>query len=226
MDNVKVITNRKGLKHTFTLEDNGDILWEFPTDNYRCGSPNDYQDAYQSYIEDTEAPRVLTLEEFKKEVHEEGSEISKQYEGKVSTNFDIIDMVDPEGGPYMKAGMEIFDRTITEFEPHLKGFIIKTDYFLEPDSEFDDIVAENFWEIMGDDKVDTPVTNVESSNVKEKTINDFIEELQNLKPSLRSLPVKIQTENGLLFEPKAKVLLEKYQTLEDKPNQMIITFDK
>lgn len=58
----------------------------------------------------------------------------------------------------------------------------------------------------------------------EKTIDDLIKELQALKPSLRSLPVKIQAENGLLFEPKAKILLEKYQTSQDKPKQMIITY--
>ena len=58
----------------------------------------------------------------------------------------------------------------------------------------------------------------------EMTINDLIKDLQNLKPSLRELPVKIQAENGLLFEPKAKVLLEKYQTMLDEPKQMIITY--
>ncbi len=51
----------------------------------------------------------------------------------------------------------------------------------------------------------------------EKTINDLIKELQSLKPELRELPVKIKAENGLLFEPKAKILLNE--------NQMIITHD-
>jgi hypothetical protein len=58
----------------------------------------------------------------------------------------------------------------------------------------------------------------------EMTINDLIKDLQNIKPSLRELPIKIQAENGLLFEPKVKVLLEKYQTLLDEPKQMIITY--
>lgn len=58
----------------------------------------------------------------------------------------------------------------------------------------------------------------------EMTINDLIKDLQNLKPNLRELPVKIQAENGLLFEPKVKVLLEKYQTMQDEPKQMIITY--
>ena len=59
----------------------------------------------------------------------------------------------------------------------------------------------------------------------EMTINDLIKDLQNLKPSLRELPVKIRAENGLLFEPKVKVLLERWEhPLYDKPNQMIITY--
>ena len=33
----------------------------------------------------------------------------------------------------------------------------------------------------------------------EMTINDLIKDLQNLKPSLRELPVKIQAENGMLL---------------------------
>jgi len=57
------------------------------------------------------------------------------------------------------------------------------------------------------------------------TIDDLIRDLQKLHPSLRKLPVKIQAENGLLFEPKAKILLEKYQTLQDEPKQMIITYN-
>lgn len=57
----------------------------------------------------------------------------------------------------------------------------------------------------------------------EMTVNDFIEELKLLKPSLRELPLKIKTENGSLQEPKVKMLLEKYQTLHDDPKQMIIT---
>ena len=59
----------------------------------------------------------------------------------------------------------------------------------------------------------------------EMTIDDLIKNLQRLKPSLRKLPVKIKAENGILFEPKAKVLLEKYQTIFDDPKQMIITYD-
>lgn len=58
----------------------------------------------------------------------------------------------------------------------------------------------------------------------EKTIDDFILELQRLKPELRKLPVKIQSENGLLFEPVIKRLLSSEQTIFDEPMEMIITY--
>lgn len=58
----------------------------------------------------------------------------------------------------------------------------------------------------------------------EMTIDDLIKDLQSLKPELRKLPVKIKAENGLLFEPKVKVLLGEYEhPLYDEPKQMIIT---
>lgn len=59
----------------------------------------------------------------------------------------------------------------------------------------------------------------------EKTINDLIKELQALKPELRELPVKVRAENGLLFEPKAKILLNEKQMFIHEPKQMIITYD-
>ena len=54
------------------------------------------------------------------------------------------------------------------------------------------------------------------------TINDFIKDLQKLKPELRQLEVFVKTENGNLVKPKAKVLLDKYRTIFDKPERMII----
>ena len=58
-----------------------------------------------------------------------------------------------------------------------------------------------------------------------KTINDLINELQQLKPSLRELPVVIEAPNGLTFEPKVKVLLQGNETMLDEPKQMIITYE-
>jgi hypothetical protein len=41
--------------------------------------------------------------------------------------------------------------------------------------------------------------------MKEKTINDLIKELQELKHSLREKPIKVKAPNGLRFEPKLKL---------------------
>jgi len=58
----------------------------------------------------------------------------------------------------------------------------------------------------------------------EKTIDQFIIELQNLKPSLRKLPVKIVAPNGILFDPVAKILLKDKETIFDEPKEMVITY--
>ena len=57
-----------------------------------------------------------------------------------------------------------------------------------------------------------------------KTINDFIEELQSLKPSLRELPLVIIAPNGMEFEPEVKRLGEKGQTIFDTATKMVITY--
>ena len=59
----------------------------------------------------------------------------------------------------------------------------------------------------------------------DKTINDFIEELKSLKPSLRELPIVIIAPNGFLFEPKVKVLRAENESMFDEPKQMVITYD-
>ena len=59
-----------------------------------------------------------------------------------------------------------------------------------------------------------------------KTVNDLIKELQQLKPSLRKLPIVIQAENGMLFNPVAKILAEKfYVNILDDPKKMIMTYE-
>jgi hypothetical protein len=59
----------------------------------------------------------------------------------------------------------------------------------------------------------------------EKTINDLIKDLQALKPELRELPVKIKAENGLLFEPKVKILAKENQMFIYEAEQILITYD-
>ena len=59
-----------------------------------------------------------------------------------------------------------------------------------------------------------------------KTVNDFIKELQALKPSVRELPVTVIARNGLEFEAKAKIQLE-YPCISghDAPKAVVITWD-
>ena len=58
-----------------------------------------------------------------------------------------------------------------------------------------------------------------------KTINDLINELHQLKPSLRELPVVIVAPNGLTFEPTVKVLTRDTQSMFDEPKEMVITYE-
>jgi len=60
--------------------------------------------------------------------------------------------------------------------------------------------------------------------MKEKTVEDFIKELQSLRPDLKILPIKIMAANGIMFEPEIKRLLGKNDTLYDQPKEMIITY--
>lgn len=57
-----------------------------------------------------------------------------------------------------------------------------------------------------------------------KTLNDFIKELQQLKPKFKKLPVVIISENGLKLEPKAKVLMHEKETPFDESKEIIITY--
>lgn len=66
--------------------------------------------------------------------------------------------------------------------------------------------------------------NIMEDKIMEKTVDDLIKELQALRPELRKLPVIIQAENGLLFEPVIKRSLGKHETIIDEPKQMIITY--
>lgn len=57
-----------------------------------------------------------------------------------------------------------------------------------------------------------------------KTLNDLIKELQEIKPSLRKLPIVIVAPNGIEFDPKIKIQTRKGQILFDEPDKLIITW--
>lgn len=127
--------NRYNDVHTFTDLENGNVLWEGNFQYHRCGFPNDYTQAYQQYLDDNcNGGECVELEKFKELVHEylydgEGkyigpSEITRKYVGLVKSIKNVIDMVDPSGGPYMSAGMEIHGKIIKEFKYVKEGYEI------------------------------------------------------------------------------------------------------
>jgi hypothetical protein len=104
--------NRYGDQFTFTLDSDKNILWEGDFNYCRIGYPNDYLKAYDKYckdhIENFYNGERMSLDHFKKAVHkydEDKREYTHvKYLNLVTSNKDIIDMVDPSGGPYIGSG--------------------------------------------------------------------------------------------------------------------------
>lgn len=130
----KTMTNRYGDEFTFTLLDDGNIQWEGKFEYSRFGIPNDYTDAYRAY---TTNGGLMGLKEFKEEVHRSIYDENKNYVGlcdiarvygpMVKSKQDVINMVDPSGGPYLKEGMQIMGKEIKEFKSSEKGYLIITE---------------------------------------------------------------------------------------------------
>jgi len=62
--------------------------------------------------------------------------------------------------------------------------------------------------------------------MKQKTVNDFINELQSISADKRQLPLIIQSPNELEVYPSIKMKFENYGSplLGDKIEAMIITY--
>jgi len=62
--------------------------------------------------------------------------------------------------------------------------------------------------------------------MQQKTVNDFIKELQSISADKRQLPLIIQSPNGLEVYPSIKMKFENYGSplLGDKIEAMIITY--
>jgi hypothetical protein len=104
--------NRYGDEYTFTRDENHDILWEGDFKYCRFGMPNDYTRAYKAYLDDVEGLNeddILSLEEFKKDVHvyQENQYLYPEYVKMVDSLVNEIDMVDPSGGPYISRGIPL-----------------------------------------------------------------------------------------------------------------------
>ena len=135
----KTHTNRYGDEFVFTLLEDGNIQWDGKFEHHRVGFPNDYETAYQAYFKAECNPphdHTLSLREFKEEVHRfiyKNGEyvgmgpIAEKYHSLVKSKKDVINMVDPSGGPYLKDGMEIMGKIIKEFKSNESGYLIITE---------------------------------------------------------------------------------------------------
>ena len=134
-NNVKNETffNRYGEKFIFILNEDGNIQWNGKFEYCRYGFPNDYTKAYKAYLT---FGGDMILEDFKEEVHRSiydendnyvgPCDIARVYGPMVESKKDVIDMVDPSGGPYLTAGMKIMGKVIKEFKPNEEGYLIIT----------------------------------------------------------------------------------------------------
>ncbi len=126
-------SNRYGDKYTFTLLEDGNIQWSGSFEYSRVGFPNDYTKAYAAYLN---FGGEMNLKEFKEEVHRSIYDENDKYVGLcdvarvygplVKSNMDVIDMVDPSGGPYLSAGENWMGKTIKEFKSNSEGYLIIT----------------------------------------------------------------------------------------------------
>lgn len=110
MKDISQYKNRYGDIYTFFRDENHDILWEGKFEYCRFGFPNDYTRAYITYLEDRkDVDEVLSLEEFKKDVHEyQGDKfLYPDYVKMVDSLTNEISMIDPSGGPFISRGMSL-----------------------------------------------------------------------------------------------------------------------
>ena len=129
--------NRYGDIFTFTLQDDGNVLWEGNFKYCRFGMPNDYTKAYNQYVNyNKHVQSLMSFNQFKDVVHEYDDEthqyIYDKYVRMVESIKDKISMIDPSGGPYISVGMPLSsfgfkDLKVKDFETKENGFLIITD---------------------------------------------------------------------------------------------------
>jgi len=132
-----IYKNRYGDIFTFTLQDDGNVLWEGNFEYCRFGMPNDYTRAYKEYIDDNcNSDHCMSLNQFKEEVHRYDDEthqyVYDKYVRMVESIKDKIDMIDPSGGPYISVGMPLSsfgfkDLKVKDLKWCEEGYIIKTE---------------------------------------------------------------------------------------------------
>lgn len=117
--------NRYGDVFTFEQLENGNIQWSGNFEYHRVGMPNDYSLAWEVFQEEYGG---LSYEDFKKSVHAYDEE-KKQFVFPdlvplITSKTDVINMVDPSGGPYITEGM---DMKMFGLEGIVKEFISNED---------------------------------------------------------------------------------------------------
>jgi hypothetical protein len=129
--------NRYGDIFTFTLQDDGNVLWDGNFKYCRFGMPNDYTKAYNQYVNDNKhVQSLMSFNQFKDVVHEYDDEthqyIYDKYVRMVESIKDKISMIDPSGGPYISVGMPLSsfgfkDLKVKDFETKENGYLIITE---------------------------------------------------------------------------------------------------
>lgn len=129
--------NRYNDVHTFTLDDDKNILWEGNFEFCRIGMPNDYTNAYNQYVHDYKhSQNIMSFNQFKDAVHEYDEEASNyiydKYLRMVKPLTDQIEMIDPSGGPYIGRGMNLEsfgfkDHVVRDFQRIETGYKIIID---------------------------------------------------------------------------------------------------
>ena len=129
--------NRYGDIFTFTLQEDGNVLWDGNFKYCRFGMPNDYTKAYNQYVNDNKhVQSLMSFNQFKDVVHEYDDEthqyIYDKYVRMVESIKDKISMIDPSGGPYISVGMPLSsfgfkNLKVKDFEIKENGYLIITE---------------------------------------------------------------------------------------------------
>ena len=113
--------NRYGDIFEFELLENGNIKWTGNFEYSRFGMPNDYSKAWEVFQKEYGG---LDYEEFKESVHsydeETNSYVFKDLLPLITSKKDVINMVDPSGGPYITEGLDM-----GYFDKSFKGKIVQ-----------------------------------------------------------------------------------------------------
>ena len=129
MSNIVKYTNRYNDEFTFEVNERGNIDWKGNFEYCREGMPNDYSKAWEVFQKEYGG---LDYKEFKASVHTY-DEVKKEYVFPdllplITSKKDVINMVDPSGGPYLTEGtnMKTFgiDGIIKEFKWQKDGYEI------------------------------------------------------------------------------------------------------